>query len=66
MTNKLLTIMKNLKKLSRENLRAVQGGYTPECLESMRSFECQLDPGPGLTYMTVPNCPGVKRYCVFL
>lgn len=58
--------MKNLKKLSRENLKAVKGGYTPECLEGMRSFNCQLEPGPGLTYMSVPGCPSsVKRYCEF-
>jgi hypothetical protein len=56
--------MKNLKKISRENLKTVKGGYTPECLASMQSFGCQLEPGPGLTYMSVPGCPSaVKRYC---
>ncbi|SDI13780.1 bacteriocin-like protein [Chryseobacterium jejuense] len=56
--------MKNSKKLSRENLKNVQGGYTPEWVASMYSFGCQLNPGPGLTYISVPGCPGVKRYCM--
>ncbi|WP_438265577.1 bacteriocin-like protein [Chryseobacterium edaphi] len=58
--------MKNLKKLSRETLKMVQGGYTPECLEGMRSMSCQQQPGPNLTYMTPFGCPpAVKMYCQF-
>lgn len=59
--------MKNLKKLSRESLRNVQGGYTQECVDGMYAMGCQLNPGPGLTYMSVIGCPSsVKRYCVSL
>ncbi|WP_449508548.1 bacteriocin-like protein [Chryseobacterium gwangjuense] len=57
--------MKNLKKISRENLKTVKGGYTQECVDNMYAMGCQINPAPGLTYTSIPGCPiSVKRYCL--
>lgn len=64
--------MKNLKKLSRENLKTVKGGITPECVAAQNAAtkcyatltECtndpnSQDPGSGLSFcMHICN-----RYC---
>lgn len=57
--------MKNLKKISRENLKTVKGGYTQQCVDNMYAMGCQINPGPDLTYTSIPGCPSsVKRYCL--
>lgn len=63
--------MKNLKKLSRENLKSVKGGITPECLAQQQAAfacystlaACQADPNssdPDLGNTCRHIC---NRYC---
>lgn len=64
--------MKNLKKLSRENLKSVKGGITPECVAAQQAAvacystlaACQADPNSyDSTFGTSFCMHYCNRYC---
>ncbi|WP_294288423.1 hypothetical protein [uncultured Chryseobacterium sp.] len=59
--------MKNLKKISRENLKSVKGGITPECANAFATMTCfsslsacQANVDPNLGEVCIPVC---HKYC---
>jgi len=59
--------MKNLKKISRENLKSVQGGITEECARAQATMTCfsslsacQANVDPDLGELCIQVC---NKYC---
>ncbi len=68
------SIMKNLKKLSRGNLKSVKGGISIECIQRQEAAiacyttlsACQADPNSSNSDVTLSGCERVcNKYCYF-
>ena len=57
--------MKNLKKISRNGLKSIKGGYTQECVNAWNNMtkcytsqsQCEMDPSSPTIDLDNPNSP---------